>query len=74
MGNMLDNIYAVQYEAEIGPHSIPMVAIFNSKQISEDKVRKLILSGEAEYSKDIILLPEEKWLRIFREGKPLNSE
>jgi len=29
MGNMLENIYAVQYETEIGTHTIPMVAIFN---------------------------------------------
>lgn len=41
-----DNICRIDFKEEYGTVQIPHSVIFNITQISEEKVRKLIMSGE----------------------------
>lgn len=64
-------IQAIPFTQTIGPsYEDKLVAIFNDNQIDEDAVREAIMSGEAEYHKDILVTSESKWVHILRGDRP----
>ena len=65
-----EKIAAMQYEERYSSFSVHMVAIFNTDQISAEEVEKALKDGSAESNKHILLVSEEKWVRILRDGRP----
>lgn len=59
---MNEHIMMIEFTRVIGgTYSMECVALFNDTKISEDEVRKLIKSGRAEHSDDIVLMSKRQY-------------
>lgn len=69
----LKHVMVIQYTKVIGKYyEIPMVAVFDDRQISADNVKQHITSGR-DSNKYIAILPEDTFVNVFRNGRPLDN-
>lgn len=68
----LEHIMVIQYTKVIGEYKIPMIAVFDDRQISANNVKQHIASGR-DSDKYIAILPEDTFINVFRYGRSLDN-
>lgn len=68
----LSHVMVLDTVRTIGPHQVPEVILFNNYQISaEDALRKVQAD---EYDKNVLCIPKEQWISLFKDGREEDTE
>lgn len=63
---MKDNIFIIEYDLSIGPHSMEMVAMYNENVITEEEVVKLINNGNVDDDDRVVVMNRKQYDNLVK--------
>ena len=63
---MKDNIFIIEYDINIGSHSMEMVAMYNENVITEEEVVKLINNGNVDNDNRVVVMNRKQYDNLVR--------
>ena len=62
----IKHLKVVEFEQELTPTlKLPMIAMFNSSRIDEDRVKQLVVSGKAEHNDFIVVMYKSQYENLY---------
>lgn len=75
MISKIKHLKVVEFEQELTPPlKLPMIAMFNSSRIDEDRVKQLVVSGKAEHSDFIVVMFKSQYENLYDLEETLKNE
>lgn len=63
---MKENIFIIEYDISVGPHSMDMVAMYNEKVITEEEVIKLINDGIVDTDNRVVVMNRKQYDNLVK--------
>ena len=75
MISKIKHLKVVEFEQELTPTlKLPMIAMFNSSRIDEDRVKQLVVSGKAEHNDFIVMMFKSQYENLYDLEETLKNE
>ena len=75
MMSKIKHLKVVEFEKELTPTlKLPMIAMFNSSRIDEDRVKQLVVSGKAEHNDFIVVMFKSQYENLYDLEETLKNE
>lgn len=75
MISKIKHLKVVEFEQELTPTlKLPMIAMFNSSRIDEDRVKQLVVSGKAEHNDFIVVMFKSQYENLYDLEETLKNE
>ena len=75
MISKIKHLKVVEFEQKLTPTlKLPMIAMFNSSRIDEDRVKQLVVSGKAEHNDFIVVMFKSQYENLYDLEETLKNE